>query len=114
MRQNRERIWRATRVGAVGWTVFEPLEAVSTPLGGGTIAYSLIRTAHLTRATISVTLGAFLNRLVCVQPENASGGLHVWERSGGRSLSVPKHTRYFPMVGHALTHQAVSLGRHRY
>jgi hypothetical protein len=40
------------------------------------------------RATISVTLGAFLNRLWCVQSENASGGLHVWERSVGRCLSI--------------------------
>ena len=40
------------------------------------------------RATISVTLGAFLNRLWCVQSENASGGLHVWEPSVGRCLSI--------------------------
>ena len=28
-------------------------------------------------------------------------------------LSIPKHTRYYLMVGHQLTHQAVSLSRHR-
>ena len=47
VRPIRERIWRATRVGAVGWPVFEHREAFLTPLGGGTIAHSLIRTAHL-------------------------------------------------------------------
>ena len=47
VRPIRERIWRSTRVGAVGWPVFEHREAVPTPLGGGTIAHSPIRTAHL-------------------------------------------------------------------
>jgi hypothetical protein len=47
VRPIRERIWRATRVGVVGWPVFEHHEAFLTPLGGGTIAQSLIRTAHL-------------------------------------------------------------------
>ena len=37
----------STRVGAVGWPVFEHREADPTPLGGGTIAYSLIRPAQL-------------------------------------------------------------------
>ena len=45
--------------------MFEHREAVPTPLGGGTIAH-FHRPEPLTwpRATISVTLGAFLNRLV--------------------------------------------------
>ena len=47
MRPIRERIWRATRVEAVGWPVFEHREACLTPLGGGTIAQSLIRTVFL-------------------------------------------------------------------
>ena len=47
MRPIRECIWRSTRVGAVGWPVFEHRRAVLTPLGGGTIAHSLIRPAHL-------------------------------------------------------------------
>ena len=47
VRPIREHIWRSTRVGAVGWPVFEHREAVPTPLGGGTIAHSPIRTAHL-------------------------------------------------------------------
>ena len=47
MRPIRERIWRSTRVGVVGWLVFEHRGAVLTPLGGGTIAHSLIRPAHL-------------------------------------------------------------------
>ena len=42
-----EDIWRATRVGVFGWPVFEHREAFLTPLGGGTITRSLIRTAHL-------------------------------------------------------------------
>ena len=37
--------WR--RAGVVGWPVFEHRGAVLTPLGGGTIAHSLIRPAHL-------------------------------------------------------------------
>ena len=40
VRPIRERIWRATRVGVVGWPVFEHLGAVLTPLGGGTIDHS--------------------------------------------------------------------------
>ena len=47
VRPIRERIWWATRVGAVCWPVFEHRAAVPTPLGGGTIAHSPIRTAHL-------------------------------------------------------------------
>ena len=42
VRPTRERTWRSTRVGAVGWPVFEYREAAPTPLGGGTIAHSLI------------------------------------------------------------------------
>ena len=72
VRPTRERTWRSTRVGAVGWPVFEHREADPTPLGGGTIAYSLIRPAQLARATISVTRGAFLNRLVRPIRE------HIW------------------------------------
>ena len=33
MRPIQEHIWRATRVGAVGWPVFEHREAFLTPLG---------------------------------------------------------------------------------
>jgi hypothetical protein len=40
------------------------------------------------RATISVTLSAFPNQLVCVQSENTSGGLHVFERLVGRCLNI--------------------------
>ena len=47
VRPIRECIWRSAREGAVGWPVFEHREAVPTPPGGGTIAHSLIRTAHL-------------------------------------------------------------------
>jgi hypothetical protein len=47
VRPIRERIWRSTRVGVVGWPVFEHRGAALTPLGGGTIAHSLIRPAHL-------------------------------------------------------------------
>ena len=47
VRPIRECIWRSTRVGAVGWPVFEHRGAILTPLGGGSIAHSLIRPAHL-------------------------------------------------------------------
>ena len=47
VRPTRARTWRSPRVGAIGWPVFEHLEAVLTPLGGGTIAHSLIRPAQL-------------------------------------------------------------------
>ena len=42
VRPIREHIWRSTRVGAVGWPVFEHRGAAPTPLGGGAIAHSLI------------------------------------------------------------------------
>ena len=102
------------RDDAAGEWIFEHREAVSTPLSDGTIAHSLIRHAHLAPChDIRYSRCLLLNRLVRVQSENTSGGLHVWERSIGRCLSIPKHTRYYPMVGDALIHQVVSLGRHR-
>ena len=57
VRPIRERTWWYSRVGAVGWPVFEHCEAAPTPLGGGTIAHSLIRP----RTTIYVALGALLS-----------------------------------------------------
>ena len=47
VRPIQDHIWRSTRVGVFGWPVFEHREAFLTPLGGGTIARSLIQTAHL-------------------------------------------------------------------
>ena len=65
VRPTRERTWRSTHVGVARWPVFEHREADTTPLGGGTIAYSLIIPAQLApcHESISVTHGAFLNRL---------------------------------------------------
>ena len=84
--------WRPARVGAAGWLVFEHREAVLTPPGGGTIAHSLIRPAHLAPCH-NIRYSRCLpepSSACCVQPENASGGLHVWERPAGWCLSIVK------------------------
>ena len=70
--------------------MFEHHEAVPTQLGGGTIAHSLIRLAHLAPChDIRYTWYLPEPRLV-IQFENAPGGIHVWERSVGVCLSIVK------------------------
>ena len=75
---------------AVGWLVFEHREAFLTPLGGGTIARSLIRTAHLAPCHDIRYSRCQTEPSGASNRENASGGLHVWERSVGRCLSIVK------------------------
>ena len=64
--------------------MFEHREAVLTSLGGETIAHSLIRPAHLAPCHDIRYSRCFPEPAAswCVQSENTSGGLHVWERVG--------------------------------
>ena len=81
--------------------MFEHHEAVLTPLGGGTTDHSLVRPAHLAPCH-----DAFLSRLVRQIRENASGGMHVCERSVGRCLSIVELSRHHPVVGRSTIHRA--------
>jgi hypothetical protein len=65
VRQIRERTWWYVRVGAVGWPVFE--HCAVAPTRHPVVGQSLIHRSDplpWPRATISVTLGALLSRLV--------------------------------------------------
>ena len=90
VRPIQEHIWRSTRVGAVGWPVFEHREAFFTLLSGATIAHSLIRTGHLAPCHDIRYSRCLPEPSGASNRENASGGLHVWERSVGRCLSIVK------------------------
>ena len=79
----------SSRSYAAGEWMFEHREAVLAPLGGETITHSLIRPAHLAPChDIRYSQCLPEPAVWCVQSENTSGGLHVWERSVGRCLSI--------------------------
>jgi hypothetical protein len=87
---------------AISQKMFEQIPEISALVGQNILLSGISpSTLYCTwpRATISVTLGAFLNRLLwCVQSENASGGLHVWEWSIGRCLSIVELSRHHSVV----------------
>ena len=58
------------------------------------------------RATISVTLGALLSRLVRPIRERIWWYSREWERSVGRCLSIVKLPRRHPVVGRSLIHRS--------
>ena len=91
---------------AAGEWMFEHHGAVPTPLGGGSIAHSLIRPAHLAPCYDIRYSWCLPEPVWCVQSEieNASGGLHVWEWSFGRCLSIMELSRHHLVVGRSLIH----------
>ena len=84
--------------------MFEHRGAVLTPLGGGAIAHSLIRPAHLALCHDIRYSRCLPEPSGAVQSENASGGLHVWERSVGLCLSIVELSRHHSVVGRSLIH----------
>ena len=68
--------------------MFEHRETVPTPLGGGMIAQSPIRPAHLAPCHDIRYSRRPAEAVWCVQFENASGGMCVWKPSVGRCLSI--------------------------
>ena len=94
----------SSRSYATGEWMFEHHGAVPTPLGGGAIAHSLIRPAHLAPCYDIRYSRCLPEPVWCVQSENASGGLHVWEWSVGRCLSIMELSRHHSVVGRSLVH----------
>ena len=80
----------SSRSYAAGEWMFEHHGAVPTPLGGGAIAHSLIRPAHLAPCHDIRYSRCLPEPSGASNRENTSGGLHVWERSVGRCLSIVK------------------------
>ena len=80
--------------------------------GGGKPAHSSSGSPPPTPYTNNVTLELALCADWCIPARSTPKGLHACILSRHLSLSTPKHTRHYPVVGNPLIHQAVPLRRH--